>query len=75
MNYIFFSTGPLHLINIFEMIKKERINKYKIYIFQSSNKYVNLEFKNTINFLKLKNIINFSFSYFKIIRFFNIFAS
>ena len=70
MNYIFFSTGPLHLINIFEMIKKERINKYKIYIFQSSNKYVNLEFKNTINFLKLKNIINFSFSYFKIIRFF-----
>ena len=31
-----FSTGPLHLINIFEMIKKERINKYKIYIFRAA---------------------------------------
>jgi hypothetical protein len=59
--YLFFSTGPLHLINIFELIKQENVKNYIIYIFKSKNKNVNLEFSNTTSFLKLKNIEYLSF--------------
>lgn len=70
MHYVFFSTGPLHLIHIFEFLNQNKIKNYEIYVFKSESSSVNLEMKNTERFLKLKNIIPLSWSSIKIIRFF-----
>lgn len=70
MNYLFFSTGPLHFIHIFEYIKKNRIKNYEIFIFKSKSERVNSEMLNTIKFLNLKNIRTVCWSTFKIMRIF-----
>ena len=70
MYYFFFSAGPLHLINNFELIKKLKIKNYKIFIFSNKSKTVNLQVRNTIKILNLKNCENINWSFFSIIRFF-----
>lgn len=70
MQYVFFSTGPLHLIHIFEFLNQNKINNYEIYVFKSVSSNVNLEMTNTEKFLKMKNIVHLSWGSIKIIRFF-----
>ena len=70
MVYIFFSTGSLHLINIFELIKKNKIKDYKIFIIKSINTRANSEMFNTARFLNLKNIKSLSWSSFLVKRIF-----
>ena len=70
MDYLFFSSGPLHLINNFEFIKKKKIKNYKIFIFSSKSKTVNLQVRNTIKILNLKNCESINLNFFRIIRFF-----
>lgn len=70
MHYVFFSTGPLHLIHIFEFLSQNKIDSYEIYVFKSKSNSVNLEMTNTEKFLKMKNLISVSWSSIKMIRLF-----
>ena len=74
MNYYLFAAGPLHLINNFEFIKKKKIKNYKIFIFLNKSKTVNIQLRNTIKILNLKNCENINLNFFRIIRFFQYIA-
>jgi hypothetical protein len=69
MIYLFFASGPLHFINIFEFIKKIKIKKYKIFMLKTKIHRVNSEMFNTIKFLDLQNIEIISWNSLKIISF------